>query len=59
MIDQLSTLEVLCPRVQWIDYATSVPTEKVQYSMYLESVLGEPLQHYVMFLLSPTDLAPA
>ena len=46
MIDQMSTLEVLCPRVQWIDYATSVPTEKVQYSMNLESVLGESLQHY-------------
>ena len=31
-----------CP----VDYATSVPTEKVQYSMNLESVLGEALQHY-------------
>ena len=31
-----------CP----VDYATSVPTEKVQYSMHLESVLGESLQHY-------------
>ena len=31
-----------CP----VDYATSVPTEKVQYSMNLESVLGESLQHY-------------
>ena len=45
MIDQLLTLEVLCPRAQWID-ATSVPTEKVHYSMNLESVLGESLQHY-------------
>ena len=31
-----------CP----VDYATSVPTEKVRYSMHLESVLGESLQHY-------------
>ena len=31
-----------CP----VDYATPVPTEKVQYSMNLESVLGESLQHY-------------
>ena len=31
-----------CP----VDYATLVPTEKMQYSMYLESVLGESLQHY-------------
>ena len=31
-----------CP----VDYAASVPTEKVQYSMNLESVLGESLQHY-------------
>ena len=31
-----------CP----VDYATLVPTEKVQYSMNLESVLGESLQHY-------------
>ena len=31
-----------CP----VDYATSVPTEKVQYSMNVESVLGESLQHY-------------
>ena len=40
--------------------ATSVPTEKVHYSMNLESVLGQSLQHYgissVMFL-SPTELA--
>ena len=31
-----------CP----VDYATSVPTEKVQYSMNLECVLGESLQHH-------------
>ena len=31
-----------CP----VDYATSVPTEKVHYSMNLESVWGESLQHY-------------
>ena len=31
-----------CP----VDYATSVPTENVQNSMNLESVLGESLQHY-------------
>ena len=31
-----------CP----VDYATSIPTEKVHYSMNLESVLGEHLQHY-------------
>ena len=31
-----------CP----VDGATSVPTEKVQYTMNLESVLGESLQHY-------------
>ena len=29
-----------------MDYATSVPTEKVHFSMNLESVLGESLQHY-------------
>ena len=29
-----------CP----VDYARSVPTEKVHYSMHLESVLGESLQ---------------
>ena len=39
-----------CP----VDYATSVPTEKVHYSTNLESVLGESLQHdgikrYVLF----------
>ena len=28
------------------DFATSVPTEKARYSMNLESVLGESLQHY-------------
>ena len=31
-----------CP----VDYATSIPTEKVHYSMNLEGVLGEFLQHY-------------
>ena len=31
-----------CP----VNYATSVPTEKVHYSMNLERVLGESLQHY-------------
>ena len=31
-----------CP----MDCATSVPTEKVQHSMNLESVLGESLHHY-------------
>ena len=31
-----------CP----VDCATSVPTEKVHYSMNLKSVLGESLQHY-------------
>ena len=31
-----------CP----VDYATSVPTEKVHCGMNLESVLGESLQHY-------------
>ena len=31
-----------CP----VDYATLFPTEKVHYSMNLESVLGESLQHY-------------
>ena len=31
-----------CP----VDYAPSVPTEKVNYSMNLKSVLGESLQHY-------------
>ena len=33
-----------CP----MDNATSVPTEKVHYSMNLESVLDESLQHYVI-----------
>ena len=44
MIDQLLTLGSVvstCP----VDYATSVPTEKVHYSMNLESVLGESVQH--------------
>ena len=31
-----------CP----VDYATLVPTEKVNYSMNVESVLGESLRHY-------------
>ena len=31
-----------CP----VDCATSVPAEKLQYSMNLESVLGESLQHH-------------
>ena len=31
-----------CP----MDYATSIPTKKVHYSMNLESVLGESLQQY-------------
>ena len=31
-----------CP----VDYATSVLTERVKYSVNLESVLGESLQHY-------------
>ena len=29
-----------------VDYATSVPTENVHYSMNLEIVLGESLQHH-------------
>ena len=42
MIYQFLTQEVsTCP----VDYATSVPTEKVHYSTNLESVLGESLQH--------------
>ena len=45
MIDQLLTLEVFCTTFP-VDYATSVPTEKVHYSMNLETVLGESLQHY-------------
>ena len=42
-----------------VDYATSVPTEKVHYSMNFESVLGESLQHYGIKrnVLSPTELA--
>ena len=44
-----------CP----VDYAMSIPTEKVHYSMNLESVLVESLQNYgikrnVPF---PTELA--
>ena len=31
-----------CP----VDYAASVPTERVHYSMNLESESGESLQHY-------------
>ena len=31
-----------CP----MDHATSVPTEKLRYSIILESVLGDSLQHY-------------
>ena len=33
-----------CP----VEYATSVPTDKVNYSVILESVLSESLQHYVI-----------
>ena len=44
MIDQLLTLEVLCPRAQWI-MRRQVPTEKVHCSTNLESVLCESLQH--------------
>ena len=36
------TVVSTCP----LDHATSVPTEKVQYSMSIESVLGVSLQHY-------------
>ena len=39
-----------CP----VDYATSVPTEKVHCSMNLESVLGESLQHYGIKRTVPT-----
>ena len=45
MIDHWLTLEVLCPRAP-VDYATSVPKEKVHYSMNLKGVLRESLQHY-------------
>ena len=45
MIDQLLTLEVLCPRAKWI-MRRQFRTEKVHYSMNVESVLGESLQHY-------------
>ena len=41
IVDSGSVLST-CPVVN----ATSVPTEKVQYSLNLESVLGESLQHY-------------
>ena len=46
-----------CP----VDYATSVPTEKVHHSKNSESVLGESLQHYgisVMFLSLTELVAP-
>ena len=46
MIDQLSTLEVLCPRVQWIMRHRFRQKKYAQYSTHLESVLGESLQHY-------------
>ena len=44
-----------CP----VDYGTSVPTEKVHYSMNLESVLGFlcNITASSVMLLSPTDLA--
>ena len=61
MIDQLSTLEGSVVSTCPVDFATSVPTEKVQYSLNLEGVLGESLNitaSSVMFL-SPTDLAAA
>ena len=45
MIDHLSTLEVLCPRVQWIT-RRQFRQRKYNTSMNLESVLGESLQHY-------------
>ena len=44
MIDQLLTLQVLCPRAQWVMRRQF--RQKVHYSMNLESVLGESLQHY-------------
>ena len=40
--EKLDQSTMRCP----VDYATSVPTEKVQNSMNLETVLGEPLQHH-------------
>ena len=46
-IDQLLTLEVLCPRAQWI-MRCQFPQrerERVNKNMNLESVLGETLQH--------------
>ena len=44
-----------CP----VDYATSVPTEKVQYSMNLESVLVNlcNITALSVMFLSPTELA--
>ena len=45
MIDKLSTLQVLCPRVQWT-LRRRFRQKKVHYSMNMESVLGESLQHY-------------
>ena len=44
MIDQLLTLEVLCPRAQWI--LRRQFRQKVHYSMNLESMFSESLQHY-------------
>ena len=41
-IDDSGSVVSTCP----VDYATSVPTEKVHCSMNLESVVGESLQHY-------------
>ena len=41
IVDSASVVST-CP----VDHATSVPTEKVNYTVNLESVLGEPLQHY-------------
>ena len=42
-----------------MDYATSIPTEKVHYNMNSESFLCESLQHYGIKrdVLSPTELA--
>ena len=45
MIDHLLTLEVLCPRAQWI-MRRQFLTEKVHYSVNLESVFGDSLPHY-------------
>ena len=41
-IVDLGSVVSTCP----VDYATSVPTEKVHYGVNTESVLGESLQHY-------------